>query len=103
MVSSWLIIDVSIKFLGVIQMWIITKDYVEKGYAVGKCSTNYEKENHDKLIHKFRMLDDDNNVYYHGLSNNDSSFSPLDNFGQPNAGCSYIQYQNPITKVWETL
>ncbi len=46
----------------------------------------------DWLKHKFRMLDDDREVYYEGRSDNYAGFGPLDDFGMPNAGCTIIQY-----------
>jgi hypothetical protein len=49
------------------------------------------------------MLDADGNLIYEGLSDNNSSFDPLDDFGQPNWGCTTIQYLNPKTKKWEPL
>lgn len=59
---------------------------------------------------KFRMLDDDGVVYYEGicncLSNNHpdvNGFEPLDDFGEPNAGCTSIEYWNEATEGWEML
>lgn len=78
--------------------WIITKDHFAEQdqpvatnrNAVGVASRNYKDGM--KLEHKFRMLDDDRELVYEGESNDDSSFSPLDNFGEPNFGCTIIQY-----------
>lgn len=52
---------------------------------------------------KFRLLDDDGEVYYEGKSTRNDSFAPLDNFGTPDAGCTEIQYWNEEKKAWETL
>lgn len=69
---------------------------------------------------RFRMLDDDGEIYYYGrwLEEDDCTsdyedyaepeFSPLDNFGAPNAGCTEIQYDNGKRDakgkvIWETL
>ena len=41
---------------------------------------------------KFRMLDDDREVYYEGVFVGEDEFQPLDCFGSPNAGCTTIQY-----------
>ena len=41
---------------------------------------------------RFRMLDDDGEIYYEGFLVGDE-FAPLDNFGEPNAGCTSIQVQ----------
>ena len=38
----------------------------------------------------FRMLDDDGNLYYEGFLIGEE-FAPLDDFGEPNAGCTRIQ------------
>jgi len=39
----------------------------------------------------FRMLDDDNTLCYEGFLIGDDDFAPLDDFGEPNAGCTRIQ------------
>lgn len=46
---------------------------------------------------KFRMLDDDGEVYYVGYLvaedwGGEDHFGPLDDFGMPNAGCTEIQF-----------
>jgi hypothetical protein len=51
---------------------------------------------------RFRLLDDDGNIYLYGLSDCDSSFAPLDTFMYA-YGCTEIQYKNPETKEYETL
>ena len=40
----------------------------------------------------FRMLDDDGTLYYEGFLLGDEC-APLDDFGEPNAGCTRIQIQ----------
>ena len=40
---------------------------------------------------QFRLLDDDGAVYYEGYVVGEDEFAPLDDFGEPNAGCSCIQ------------
>lgn len=46
------------------------------------------------LGERFRMLDDDGNVYYEGRIVGDyDGFEPLDDFGMPNAGCTTIEYR----------
>lgn len=67
---------------------------------------------------RFRMLDDDGEIYYYGLWLEESDaddgyggepeFSPLDCFGAPNAGCTEIQYDYGQRDakgkvVWESL
>lgn len=46
---------------------------------------------------KFRMYDDDGELYYSGRIITDEpgtelDFAPLDDFGKPNAGCTEIRY-----------
>lgn len=59
----------------------------------------------DHLNYKFRLLDDDGEIYAYGYSNDDSSekaFIPLDRY-HPDYGCTEIQYKNPKTGEYETL
>jgi hypothetical protein len=49
-----------------------------------------------RMVHKFKMYDDDGELYYSGRyigPNDDSMFGPLENFGMPNAGCTDIHYK----------
>jgi len=51
---------------------------------------------------KFRMFDDDMNLYYEGrITGGYDGFEPLDDFGQPNAGCTSIEYLK--NGKWEQL
>ena len=81
--------------------WFITKD-------LGVCNDceNATPEQIEEIKkthpHKFRMYDDDGELYYEGYSNDDSSFDPLDDFGMPNAGCADIRYKNKNNE-FETL
>ena len=82
-------------------MWMITRDYISTGEdkkETGKKSVDFDKE---KANFKFRLLDDDGIVYYHGIADKET-FSPL-NYYSNFAGCTEIQYQNELTKKWETL
>ena len=54
------------------------------------------------MIHRFRLLDDDGIVYAYGVSDDDSSFSPLDYYA-PMYGVVEIQYKNKTTGKYETL
>lgn len=49
----------------------------------------------------FRMLDGDGNKIYYGALIGGDGFEPLDDFGEPNAGATEIQYLGP--KGWEPL
>lgn len=107
--------------------WIITKDKIESD-AVGVTGPRIATENDIARLKagegkRFRMLDDDGEIYYYGRWLEDSEcsgpyedgyygaepeFSPLDNFGRPNAGCTEIQFDNGVKDskgkvVWESL
>lgn len=85
-------------------MWLITKDFLENGKDVGISSRDYDESVKEKLIHRFRLLDGDSEVYYEGLSDDcdsENAFAPLDDFGEGHAGCTVIQYQQ--CDIWNTL
>ena len=85
-------------------MWTITDDRLERGTKVGTTSTNYDEAKTALLKHRFRLLDDDGEVYYEGLSDDRDSqraFDPLDDFGLGYAGCTEIQYLE--MGVWHPL
>ena len=53
--------------------------------------------------YSFRLLDGDGLVYAYGWSEDDSSFAPLDDFGEPSWGCVSIEYFNEEKLEWEEL
>ncbi len=55
-----------------------------------------------KMIHHFRVKDDDGTTYFWGVSSNPESFAPLDLVGV-DYGCTSIEYKNPETGKYETL
>jgi len=70
-------------------------------YDDGKDRTIWPEQKH--LPHKFRLLDDDGNIYGYGqASENDTeaAFEPLDYY-LPRYGCTEIQYYND--GKWEPL
>lgn len=76
-------------------MWTITNDLVDDGKKVGTSSCNYDEAKAALLKHRFRLLDDDGEIYYEGLSDNcdlQRAFAPLDDFGKGYAGCTEINY-----------
>ncbi len=97
--------------------WIITRDLLaEQGItsetAVGTYGPRGCSEvTYNKLQrgdgHMFLMYDDDDELYFEGLLLGDPTshqgFSPLDDFGMPDSGCTRIDYYNAETKEWETL
>lgn len=54
------------------------------------------------LNEKFRLLDDDGNIYFYGYSDDSSDFDPLDYYGT-SYGCTAIQYKNDKTGLYEFL
>ena len=72
--------------------WVIEKDEMET-HSVGTegpSSATPQTANEAE----FRMLDDDENVYYYGRIFGDyEGFEPLDDFGMPYSGCVDIQYK----------
>jgi len=93
--------------------WIITRDRIAdpaakpgtNSNAVGVCGPGSYEGDFTECVHKFRMLDDDGEVYYDGLCDScddENALGPLDDFGEPNAGCTTIQYFVK-GKGWENL
>lgn len=90
--------------------WVITEDNGEVDTIVGirgpsSCHlTKDEIVNHPEAK-KFRLVDDDDIVYCHGyfvdLVGKASGFEPKDNFGEPELGCTKIQYYED--GVWKSL
>lgn len=83
--------------------WIITKDHEDPDkLAEGKFGPSHiQIEAKDILEHPnglpFQMKDDDGVLYYEGIyagPNTESLFSPLDDFGSPNAGATTILYRH---------
>lgn len=63
--------------------------------AVGIVGPSTYKGDGSELKYKFRMLDDDGELYYEGRCSScddDNALGPLDDFGTPNAGATTIQY-----------
>ena len=76
-------------------MWTITNDLVDDGKKVGTSSCNFDEAQAALLKHRFRLLDDDGEIYYEGRSDDcdsERAFAPLDDFGQGYAGCTEIHY-----------
>ncbi|NOR56995.1 MAG: hypothetical protein GQ474_00550 [Sulfurimonas sp.] len=90
--------------------WYISEDKIDDGQAVGQWNARFKNPENgiekckEICTYKFRMLDDDDEVYYIGYSNDcdsEKAFQPLDDFGMPNAGCTDIQYRH--NGKWESL
>lgn len=76
-------------------MFIITKDFIEDTNR--PAITEDQKK---KMPHKFRLFDDDGELYFEGYSSNSSSFCPLDEYGI-DYGCTEIKYFEK--GKWEVL
>lgn len=93
--------------------WTITKDHVAdegakpgtNANAVGVVGPRTATHTHEQLLahaeaKRFRMYDDDGELYYEGVVVGDA-MAPLRDFGRPNAGCTHIKILNASTGVWE--
>lgn len=87
--------------------WKIIKDNVadnDEESQVGKIKRDYQGGQH-----RYRLKDDDGEIYYYLLSDidgkdgyEDELFAPLD-WGTWFAGCSSIEWKNPETGKYEYL
>jgi hypothetical protein len=85
-------------------MWTITKDLIENGKKVGTSNCAFDNAKATLAIHRFRLLDDDGEIYYEGLSDDcetQCAFAPLDDFGRGYSGCTEIHYFT--NGVWQQL
>jgi len=85
-------------------MWTITRDLLDGGKKVGTSSCNFNEAKTAEIKHRFRLLDDDGEIYYEGLSDDCDSqraFAPLDDFGRGYAGCTEIHYL--VNGTWRQL
>lgn len=84
--------------------WVVDKEYDFGESKVGidtevmgpRNATATKEEIVAQGIH-FKMYDDDGNLYYSGyvLADDDhNEFMPLDHYGAPNAGCTYMKLRN---------
>ena len=86
--------------------WTITKDYLAdpdarpgtNSNAVGIVGPRAARLTAQQIIEhpdakRFRMLDDDGEINYEGYIVGSDESAPLDNFGEPHAGCTSIQVQ----------
>ena len=86
--------------------WKITKDRITteediKEYgdksAVGKCGPYGCDVSLKANPSRFSMYDDDDECYYEGMIYGDyDGLEPLDDFGMPNAGCTYIKINGKV-------
>jgi hypothetical protein len=87
----------------ILMAWIITKDIIDNGEMEGESwiRTGLKDKKLCKVcVHPFRLLDDDDIVYFEGFSSDSSSFNALDTLGVA-YGCTDIQYLE--NGKWESL
>jgi hypothetical protein len=93
--------------------WIIDKDHIDDGDSKGITGPRsapealvQELRTNPDTGHKFRLYDDDDELYYEGRFLGDpyseEAFAPLDDYGTPNAGATRIDYLADNGK-WVTL
>lgn len=101
--------------------WTITKDFIADANApkpsnqnaVGMVGPRNATLTAEKIIdhpqgRKFRMKDDDGEMYYEGTmvivpeDGDEGEFRPLSDFGGPNAGATSIEYQR-ADGLWELI
>lgn len=93
--------------------WIITKDHIaESDDAISDVGTIGPSNISDEMMQalkngegkRFRLYDDDRELYYEGLyigELSEAEGDPLTDFGMPNAGCTYMEeYQDG---KWEII
>lgn len=89
--------------------WIIDVDLLEDGADVGTMGPGAISPEIEARLLKgeglaFRLYSDDRELYYEGriitTEKDGEEFQPLDDFGAPNAGCTYIMY--PTSRANET-
>jgi hypothetical protein len=93
--------------------WIITKDHLFRQFEaadVDRTGTigprNITDEMTEQLVNgegnRFRMYDDDGNLYYEGRYLGDLEYGdPVIDFGGPDAGCTYMSEPTGKNGAWE--
>lgn len=84
--------------------WIITKDHIEEGADNGVMGPAWITPEMTARLEAgegepFRLYDDDGYLYYTGRSIDCNDGEPLFDFGQPNAGCTYMEQK--VNGKWE--
>jgi hypothetical protein len=90
--------------------WIITKDFINQSDDDSDVGVAGPRDIPDALHTElksglgetFRMSDDDGEVYYEGrIVGEYDGLEPLDDFGDPNAGCVILEMKNGRT--WQMI
>lgn len=66
------------------------------------CSVGYRPDT-PVIMYPFRLMCDDDEVLAVGLSSDDSSFDPLDDYGKGAFGCNQIEYFDRASGLWKQL
>lgn len=90
--------------------WIIDKDIICCGDDEGVIGPRDISLEHQEMLkntkqgEKFKMYDDDGELYYEGriVGEDYLQLEPLVDFGMGNAGCTEIRYKNK-TGEWESV
>lgn len=85
--------------------WIVEYDHLDNHdievFGPSDIDPQHEQDLKEGNGKKFRMYDDDNELYYSGRIVGDfDGFEPLDDYGMPNAGAVHIEYQDDDGR-WE--
>ncbi len=73
-------------------VWKITYSHLDEEEVDIYGPDGVTRKDTDRCILLFRMGDDDRNLYYTGyMSDNCVGTEPLDDFGMPNDGCTWIE------------
>lgn len=79
-----------------IPTWKVTKSWVNDGHMGQPMPTSVWGPKNGQIGRempkKFQMFDDDGNLYFEGYATEDCNFHPLDDYGGPGFGCTYIKY-----------
>lgn len=79
--------------------FVITKEHLSPGSEFIDATPEQVKQiKADGFTAHFKLYDDDDELYYSGylkgnLAGSEEAFAPLDNYGEPNAGCTLIKYR----------
>lgn len=89
--------------------WVIDRDHIEMKAKSVMGPRNIAPKIEEQLKttkngQKFQLFDDDGNLYYSGrIIGEYDGFEPLDDYGEPAAGCTEIKLFNSTTNEYETL
>lgn len=91
-------------------MWMLTRDFVStdapEGQNVTVCSQNFREDRVERLVHRFRLLDDDGYIQGEGIADtcdDAKAFGPMNDFGEGAWGSTAIEYWDETRQRWEML